>query len=209
MENNDKQVVYRIETERLTIRCWEPRDAPRLNAAMRASWDHLAAWMPWARGDPPAVEMTAGLLRRWRGEFDLDQDYVYAILDATETIVLGSTGLHTRRGSDVREIGYWIHVDHINRGYATEVSAALTRVAFEFAKVRRVEIHCLTDNVRSAAVPHKLGYTHETTRREFLYVDQNDYRDGMIWTLLASEYPGSPASKVPITAYDAMGQRLA
>jgi RimJ/RimL family protein N-acetyltransferase len=200
--------VYRIETERLVIRCWEPREAPLLNAAIHASWDHLGAWMPWARGDPPPVEDTIALARRWRGEFDLDRDYVYAIFDAGETTVLGTSGLHTRRGLDVREIGYWVHVDHINRGYATEASAALTRVAFEVNQMRRVEIHCLTDNVRSAAVPRKLGYTHEATRREYLDVGDNSYRDAMIWTLLSSEYAGSPAAQLPITAHDAMGQQV-
>jgi RimJ/RimL family protein N-acetyltransferase len=203
-----KPIVYSIETERLLIRCWEPRDAPLFNAAQHASWEHLGPWMPWAHGQPPAVEVTTALLRRWRGGFDLDQDYVYGIFNLDDTLCLGSTGLHTRRGSDVREIGYWIHVDHINQGYATEASAALTRIAFEISGMRRLEIHCLTDNVRSAAVPRKLGYTHEATRRAYLDVAEDDYRDAMIWTLLASEYPGSPASQIALTAYDVMGKQI-
>ncbi len=200
--------VYRIETERLVLRCWEPRDAPLLNAAIRESWEHLRGWMPWARGKPPAVDDTIALLRRWRGEFDLDRDYVYGIFDKAETLALGGTGLHVRRGHDVREIGYWVHVDHINRGYATELSAALTRVAFEVDEVRRVEIHCVPGNVRSAAVPRKLGYTHEATRREYLFVEGDDYDDGMIWTLLASEYAESAAKKVHVAAYDVMGKQV-
>lgn len=203
-----KETVYRVETERLVIRCWEPRDAPLLTAALRASWDHLGPWMPWARGEPPTVDDTAGVLRRWRGEFDLDQDYVYTIFSADETAVLGSTGLHTRCGKNAREIGYWVHVDHVNRGYATEAAGALTRVAFELAGMRRVEIRCLTDNVRSAAVPRKLGYTHEATLRQILFVEDEDYRDGMLWTMLDDEYPGSPASQIPYRAYDVLGRRL-
>jgi RimJ/RimL family protein N-acetyltransferase len=204
----DTPTVYRIETERLVIRCWEPRDAPLLNASIHASWDHLGTWMPWARGDRPSLESTTAIIRRWRGEFDLDQDYVYTIFDADESIALGSTGLHTRRGNDVREIGYWVHVEHISQGYATESSAALTRIAFEINAMRRLEIHCLSDNVRSAAIPRKLGYTHEATRREYLYMHDKDYRDGMIWTMLASEYPGSPASQFSLTAYDVMGKQV-
>ena len=52
---------------------------------------------------------------------------------------------------------------HDGQGLATEVSAALTRVAFEIDQVDRVEIHCEPQNVRSAAVPRKLGYQHEAT----------------------------------------------
>ncbi len=63
----------------------------------------------------------------------------------------GSTGLHTRRGEACGGIDYWIHVDHIGRGYATEASAALTRVAFEIDHVHQVEIYCVPNNLHGAA----------------------------------------------------------
>jgi len=200
--------VYRIETARLVIRCWEPKDAPLLNAALRASWDHLGPWMPWARGACPPIEQTLAGLRRWRGDFDHDRDYVYGIFSRDETLALGSAGLHTRRGSDVREIGYWIHADHIGKGYATEVTKALTKVAFEIDYVRLVEIHCLTNNVRSAAVPRKLGYTHEATLRRRIPTGDDGFGDAMIWTMLADAYPDSLAAGIELRAFDAMGQRL-
>lgn len=200
--------AYRIRSERLLIRCWQPQDAPLLNAALHASWDHLAPWMPWARGPRPALEDTVALLRRWRGDYDLDRDFVLGILSPDETAVIGSTGLHTRRGPDVREIGYWIHVDHLNRGYATETTAVLTKVAFEIEGVRRVEIRCLPENVRSAAVPRKLGFVHEATRRQLLQAGEDDYRDGMIWTMLADEYPTSCVADAAVEAYDVLERRL-
>ena len=200
--------AYRVETQRLVVRCWEPRDAPLLNAAVVASWDHLSPWMPWARGDRPSLESTTAGLRRWRADFDRDDDYVYAIFSRDETTVLGSTGLHTRRGESAREIGYWIHVDQIGHGYVTEASAALTKVAFEIDRVNRVEIRCVPDNARSANVPRKLGFTHEATLRQRLSEGDGTYRDAMIWTLLASEYPNSPAASAEITAYDVLGRRI-
>ncbi|MEJ2212183.1 MAG: GNAT family N-acetyltransferase [Anaerolineae bacterium] len=112
--------AYRIETQRLVIRCWRPADAPLLNAAVEASLDHLSPWMPWARGEQDDVEARVQRLRQWRAYFDRDEDYFYGIWNPAEDAVLGATGLHTRRGPGAREIGYWIHVDHINRGLATE-----------------------------------------------------------------------------------------
>ena len=200
--------AYRVETQRLVVRCWEPRDAPLFNAAVVASWDHLSPWMPWARGDRPSVDSTVAGLRRWRAEFDRDEDYVYGILSRDETTILGSTGLHTRRGEGAREIGYWIHVDHVGHGYATEASAALTKVAFDVDRVNRVEICCVPNNARSAAVPRKLGFTHEATLRQRLAEGDGTYRDAMIWTLLASEYPNSPAASAEIKAYDVLGRRI-
>ena len=192
--------AYRVVTSRLVIRCWEPADAPLLKAAIDASIEHLLPWMPWAANEPTDIETKIALIRRFRGQFDLGQDFVYGIFDREETQALGGTGLHTRLGSDAREIGYWVRADGINQGIATEAAGALTRVAFEIDKLDRVEIHCDADNVRSAAVPRKLGFTHEATLRRRRVAGK--VRDTMVWTLLADEYPGSKAATIPIEAFD-------
>ena len=57
------------------------------------------------------------------------------------------------------EIGYWIHVDRIGQGLATEVSRALTDAAFAIPGIERVRIQCDDENIRSARVPAKLGYS--------------------------------------------------
>jgi RimJ/RimL family protein N-acetyltransferase len=108
----------------------------------------------------------------------------------------------------VREIGYWVHKEHTNQGLATEVSAALTQVAMVIDQVQRVEIHCDPCNTASAAVPRKLGFTHEATLRYRTVSPTGELRDSMVWTLLAAEYPRSPSAKQAIEAYDACGQRL-
>lgn len=199
--------AYRVVTPRLVIRCWDPADAPRLNEAVESSLDHLRPWMPWAAHYPQPVEATIDLLRRFRGNFDLGQDYVYGIFSRDETMVVGGSGLHPRGGEGSREIGYWIRVDQINKGLATEVAAALTRVGFEIEKLRRIGIHCVVENVRSAGIPAKLGFMHEATlRRRIRYYDTS--HDEMVWTMLAEEFPGSPASRAIYEAYDAAGRRI-
>ncbi|MBS3785017.1 MAG: GNAT family N-acetyltransferase [Anaerolineae bacterium] len=208
MSNQLPGPAYRIETRRLIVRCWQPTDAALLKAAIDASLDHLRPWMPWAEDEPQDLSAKVERLRSWRGKFDLDRDFVYGIFDPDEKDVLGSSGLNTRVGEGAREIGYWIHVDYINQGLATEVAAALTKVAFEVDGVLRVEIHCDPQNVRSAAVPRKLGFVHEATLRERTTDAQGERRDSMIWTLFADEYPGSRPQKAKIEAYDAVGRRI-
>lgn len=72
------------------------------------------------------------------------------IFERSENEVGGGTGLPTRHGTDVREIGYWIPEKYARRGYATEVTAALIRVAFEVDTVKRVEITSAVENAKSA-----------------------------------------------------------
>jgi len=200
--------AYRIITARLVLRCWQPTDAPLLTTAMIESLEHLRPWMPWATNEPLEPAQRVKVLRRFRGEFDLDQDYIYGVFNREETRVLGGTGLHTRLGEGAREIGYWIHVDFTHHGLATELSAALTRVAFEIEGVNRVEIHCDPGNVYSAAIPRKLGYTHEGTLRARTIGSDGLPSDSMIWTLFKEDYPNSPSASAQLEAYDATGQRI-
>jgi RimJ/RimL family protein N-acetyltransferase len=208
MSDTPAAPAYRVETERLVIRCWEPRDAALLKSAVDASLDHLRPWLPWAWYDPQPLEEKINLLRMFRGQFDMGQDYIYAIFNRDETEVLGGSGLHMRHGPTAREIGYWIAAAHVGKGIATETSAALMRVAFEHDRVERLEIRCDSQNSASAAIPAKLGFTHEGTRRRLPVGRGGEQRDTMIWTMFADEYPGSPAASVDITAYDAAGRRI-
>lgn len=200
--------AYCVRTRRLILRCWEPTDAAALKAAIDASLEHLRPWMPWAKDEPEDLQAKIERLRRWRGQFDLGRDFVYGVFSPDEREVLGSSGLHTRVGEGAREIGYWIHVDHVNQGLATEVAAALTTVAFEIDAVVRVEIRCDPRNVRSAAVPRKLGFVHEATLRRRTKDPEGDLRDTMVWTLLADEYEAGLASTAKIEAFDAVGRRI-
>jgi RimJ/RimL family protein N-acetyltransferase len=198
--------AYRVVTSRTVLRCYNPADAPLLSAAAEASQEHLLPWMPWA-SEMPDLQARIAQLRSFRAQFDRGESFVYGIFDPSESRVLGGCGLHLRVGPNAREIGYWIHKDFINQGYATEIAAALTKVAFEVDEVGRVEIHCAHDNVRSAAVPRKLGYTLEATLRE-RSVLPDGVHDSLIWSLLAREYPATPCAQAEIQAFDAMGRKI-
>jgi RimJ/RimL family protein N-acetyltransferase len=199
--------AYRIQTQRLVIRCWDPEDAPLLKSAIEDNIDHLLPWMPWAANEPQPLQQKIDLIRGWRGEFDLGRSFVYGVFDLQEHRVLGGTGLHTRIGEGAREIGYWIHKDFTRQGLATEVTAALTNIAFEVDGVGRVEIHCDPENIASASVPRKLGFVHEATLHKRLPFG-NDFKDLMIWTLFAENYIHSPCAHANLQAFDALGRKI-
>jgi len=199
--------AYRIETARLVVRCYEPGDARLLADSVAESVEHLKPWMPWVHAEPEPFEVKVARVKRFRGLFDLQQDYIYAIFNKDETRLLGGTGLHTRLDEDQLEIGYWLHKDFINQGLVTESTAALVKVAFEVIHIHRIEIHCDPKNLASASIPRKLGFTHEGTLRANMHF-LDHWRDTMIWGLLDQEYPGSPASMTDIRVFDARGIQL-
>ena len=200
--------AYRIVTPRLVIRCWNPPDAPLMKSAVEANVDHLLPWLPFARNEPEELQVKIERIRRWRSRFDTDVEYVYGIFDPREKRVVGGTGLHKRVGDRAFEIGYWIDHEMINQGFATEVSAALVRAAFEIMDARRVEIHCDPLNHRSAAVPRKLGFIHEATLRERFPATEVEWTDIMIWSIFASDYPGSSAQQAQIQAFDSANRQI-
>jgi RimJ/RimL family protein N-acetyltransferase len=200
--------AYRIETDRLLVRCYSPEDAPKLKEAIDASLDHLRPWLPWAKNEPDRLDAKVELLRRFRGNFDLGNDFLYGIFSAEDSVVLGGAGLHPRVGPNAFEIGYWVRAGRIGKGLATEAAAALMRVAFEVHKVGRVEIHCDPVNIRSAAIPRKLGFTLEATLRSRAVRPDGSERDTMIWSLFATDYIESVASRARVAAFDAGGRPL-
>ena len=200
---------YRVVTERLVLRCWEPRDAPLLKDALDSSLDHLRPWMPWAHEEPQSLEEKVKLLRKFRGSFDLGQDFVYGIFTSDEAEAVGGTGLHTRVGAGALEIGYWIRESRVRAGLATEAAAALTRVAFEICGVDRVEIRVDPANEASMAIPKKLGFTEEARLRRRLPVEEGgEPRDAVIFTVFRDQFADTPASSAPLEAFDATGARI-
>jgi len=200
--------AYSIVTPRLVLRCWNPQDAPLLKNAVQANVDHLLPWLPFARNEPEELQVKIERMRHWRSRFDSDGDYVYGIFNAEESRVVGGTGLHKRVGDQAFEIGYWIDQELINQGYATEVSAALVKTAFEIMGARRIEIHCDPLNHRSAAVPRKLGFIHEATLRERFPTSEIQWTDIMIWSIFAGDYPQSPAQQIKIQAFDSANRQI-
>ena len=187
---------YRIETERLVIRCYEPEDAPLLKEAFHPEVTHT----PWG------VE----LLRSFRAQFDADENYPYGVFSADESRQLGGAGLHPRGGEGSLEIGYFIRADSIGQGLATEVTAALTRAGIEKCGLVRVDVQVEPENERSIRIPRKLGFTEEATLRRRLEPKEEGgpRRDAILFTMLAEELPGSPCMAYEYVAYDALGREL-
>jgi RimJ/RimL family protein N-acetyltransferase len=193
----------------MVVRCYDPRDAPLLKEAVDSSLDHLRPWLPWALDDPQTIEEKVELLRRFRGQFDLGQNFVYGLFSADESQLVGGSGFHLRVGDDAFEIGYWIRASEDGKGLATEATAALTRVGFEVCGVDRIEVHVEPENERSMRIPQKLAYTEEARLRRRLYpAPGGEPRDTLVFSMFRSDYPGTPSASAQLEAYDASGERV-
>lgn len=179
----------------LVLRQLSPEDAPAMTAAVNASLDHLRRFMRWAQ-EPAVEERTALRLAVAAEAMDAGGDAEYGLfLAAAPEVVVGSAGLHRRRGAGTApDIGYWVHVGWLRQGIATRAAAALASLALGPLGDERVEIHCDTANVASAAVARKLGFRHVRTVDDSDGAAPGDAGTTMVWELGAGEWRSSSAA---------------
>jgi RimJ/RimL family protein N-acetyltransferase len=152
-----------VQTGPLLLRQMEPDDAVAIAAAVGNSLEHLRPWMPWATKESADHRNQLARIVEAGEMWAAGTDFLYLMMADQGRAMAGTIGLHRGVGDGGMEIGYWVAVDHLRRGYATEASRALTQIALGLPGVRRVEIHCDEANVASAAVPRKLGYRLDRT----------------------------------------------
>lgn len=161
------------------LRPFDLADLEQLVDVVNDNLDHLRPWMPWAQ-EPvtPAgqTEFLTASARNWAE----GTDFVWGI--RAGAAILGGIGLHTRRGPGVLEVGYWLTAGAQGRGLITTATRALAEVAASYDEVDEVAIYCDEGNVRSAAVPRRLGFTLVgVEEREPLAASETGWHQ--IWTM--------------------------
>lgn len=177
-----------FETERLTIRGARLGDGPSVNAAIAETWDSLHQWMDWAR-TMPSVEDSEERARISHAKFVAREDFGLRInLKGTETLV-GMSGLHVRDWSiPAFEIGYWCRKSFEGKGYITEAVKGITRFGFELMKAERIVIRCDEQNMRSAAVARRAGFTLEgILRSEDRTADGSRLRNTLLFSRIKGD----------------------
>ncbi len=198
------RVAYRIETPRLVLRAYSPSDAALRKEALDSSLAHLAASSRRPRVAEP-LDAHLEHARRCRGQFDLDQDQIFALFDTKERRLLGEVGLLTRAGPGARELGYWIRAEDTRKGLMTEAVRAVVRVAFDVLGVERLDIRCGVDNAASAGVAQKTGFVLEGTLRHRKNHPDEVASDDLAFSMLRDDFERSAAAHAPLRVFDVIG----
>lgn len=160
---NHKTKPFLLSSKRLLIRPPKDRDMRLLNRAVSDSFELLHEWMDWA-GHLQTIEETANFIQYSKKCWSKDnpKELCLLIFDRQEENLIGVASFNT---IDWRvpmvEIGYWINSRYSGQGFITEAVNLLTRHAFSAWGVKRIEIRCDTENLKSAAIPKRLGFLLE------------------------------------------------
>ena len=154
-----------FRTERLLLRRHQLKLASEMFAGVDGDRERLRQFLPWVDGIRAVADETA-YIRQTRQQWEAGQLFDYGLFRQDDQQYLGNLGVHHIVWAHARcELGYWILGQYEGRGYISEAVQGLASLLFSKG-FNRIEIRCSSLNLRSAAVPRRLGYVHEGTLRQ-------------------------------------------
>jgi ribosomal-protein-serine acetyltransferase len=167
------------------LRLLEARHAEPLFALVEQNRAHLRRWLPWVEGNQSVADSHT-FIRNALQQFANNNGLQAGIWQRDALAgVIGHNYIDWSNGKT--ELGYWLSAAYQGHGLMTRACRALTDYSFNELHLNRVEIHCAVGNVRSRAIPERLGFTQEGTLRQagWLY---DHYVDLVVYGMLAAEW---------------------
>jgi len=141
-------------------------------------------------GIPDNLAVTESLVQEW---LDMQtrqplEYYVWSIKLADTGAFVGNIALRLgKQRYRMGEVWYKIHVNHWDKGYATEALETVLQMAFEQLRLHRVEAGCAVENRASSAVLQKVGMVREGGKRKALPI-RGEWVDNDEFAILEDEY---------------------
>ncbi|MCL4219767.1 MAG: GNAT family N-acetyltransferase [Phycisphaerales bacterium] len=176
-----------ILTPRLRLRAWREGDLPRL-AELAGAPEVYRFTLRIPR--PYTIEHARQFMHVQREAWAKGEGLILAIARRDGDEVMGTVGLEINRAMDRAELGFWVGVEHWNRGYATEAAGAMLGYGFGNLGLNRIFAGHFAGNEASARVQQKLGMKREGVLRQAFKKD-GTYHDDVIYAILRGEFePG-------------------
>lgn len=166
------------------LRPLEPWQAAEFSAYTARHRDHLAPWLPWAAWIVDE-ESARAFLQRYADTTARDGGRIYGLWSDGE-LVGGALFRIFEPDAGVCEIGVWLSAAATGRGLVTRAVAAMVDWAVDVRGIRRIEWHCVPDNLPSKAVAERLGFRLDGILREAFAYDGR-VQDVEVWSLLATD----------------------
>ena len=178
-------MFFREIEKDLKIALSVPQFASQLFALTDQNRDYLKAWLPWL-DTVREVDDTKKFIELQLQKFARGEGLHLSIFNKDRIVgVLGYDRLDQINGIGI--IGYWLAEECTGKGIMTKAVKELIPLGFDNWHLQKVEIHCAIDNIKSRAIPEKLGFRKEGTIRRTAKIDDK-HQDHVIYGLLKEEY---------------------
>lgn len=175
-----------LQTERLTLRGYEPSDIPALVPLIGAR--EVAATT--LRIPHPYTEAHArDFIADAQEDLSTGQCLRLGIFLRESDTLCGGIGLMIDPDHRHAELGYWIGVPYWGNGYATEAAQAVVSYGFSTLGLHRIFASHFANNPGSARVLKKVGMHHEGCLRGHI-LKWGEFLDLEMCGMLASDVDG-------------------
>ena len=151
---------------------------------------HLRAWLPWVDGTR-TPEDTRRFLRAAVEAFEAGRTVTATIRHRRR--LAGVIDLRIDEFNARGEIGYWLASGLQGSGVMTRSCRAIVAYGFASAGLHRIEIRCEPGNVRSCAIPERLGFVYEGTLRQTARMYER-FADHRVYSMLEPEWRAATAA---------------
>jgi ribosomal-protein-serine acetyltransferase len=177
-------VEFQLDNE-ILLRPYVESDAEKIVAAVKTNYEHLHPFLLWITPDYD-LDGAKQFIEDSRKAAEEKKRLGFGIFENEELI--GSIGFNKFDWDGKRtEIGYWLAKDVSGKGIITKACKMLINYAFHELEMNRIEIRCATENIKSAAVPQRLGFKLEGVLRQTLLRHSQLY-DEAIYGLLKEDW---------------------
>jgi ribosomal-protein-serine acetyltransferase len=178
--------MFRLEVAPgLELRQFEPRDANAAFAAVTRLRPYLREWLPWVDETRSALDIRSFIARAVTQYEEGHGPQAGIWLDGA---LVGSVGCHPIDWANRScSIGYWLDAACQGRGIMTRCCTAMLDYLVGDVRLHRVEIRCGVGNVKSCAIPRRLGFVREGVVREAEWVNDR-WVDLVVWGMLAQDW---------------------
>jgi len=176
--------TYQI-TENIKLELSHPLHAKELYKAVRKNKAHLRQFLSWAN-HMKTIENFEQYLTKCANEQNEGKEWSFNIFK--ESRIIGRIGLHQIDQINQNAcIGYWLDKNELGKGIITKATKRLIDYAFQDLNLNRIEILTATHNIKSTAIPIRLGFQKEGILREMEKHDDIFY-DLNVFSLLRKEW---------------------
>jgi len=169
----------------LELRPVAEEHAEGLYEAVVENFDHLHEWMPWARKGYSKTD-TQTFVSRSVIQFASQETMNLVIIEGGN--IAGGIGLNViDKVNRSTEIGYWLTKAATGRGVATRAVRRLVEFAFDELGMNRIVIRVAEGNLKSMAIPERLGFRLEGAQREAEWL-HGRFVDLIVYSMLKNEW---------------------
>jgi ribosomal-protein-serine acetyltransferase len=178
--------------QEIELQLFQPHHAQKLFQLVEDNRDYLDEWLPWVENMTAQYQFES-IIPSWLQQFSENNGFNAGIV--YKNMLVGSIGLtqidwYNKNTS----IGYFLAKNAVGHGIMTRSVQALLNYSFFDLGLNRVEIRCGEKNIKSRAIPERLGFVQEGKIREGEQL-HNHFHDIIVYGMLSRDWHRSLAFK--------------